>query len=240
MRALSLAWILFALACPSIGQSLFDAQRGFMSETEAGPETIYEHFFTGSSTQNLNGVAVDVTTGSSATWTATTPHFKADGSVSVINTAEARLLFTPVSGYVYRWEGTVSVNGTGLQNDYALIGYQTNSTTLFTGFGPFVLFRDNLAASDVLRTWSGFGLAGPVDVNPNPDPVDPTDLMISLDTRTADWVAVWHLDGLPIRTNTYASAEAAGGSLTQIYYVKIASTGVPAKWDYIKLTRGTE
>jgi len=240
MRALSALWILFAAVCPSIGQSLFDAQRGFMSETEAKPETIYEHFFTGSSTQNLNGVAVDVTTGSSATWTATTPHFKADGSVSVINTSDAKLLFTPESGYVYRWQATVSVNGSGSQNDSASFGYSTNTASYSVGNGPWMILRDNLAATDAVQTFAGFSGASTVNYNPDPNPVDPTDLMISLDTRTADWVAVWHLDGSPIRTNTYVGAAATGGSLTQIYYVKIGSSGVPAKWDYIKLTRGTE
>lgn len=168
--------------------------------TTASATTIYEHSFSGSDTDALDGVGVELGTGAGTLWTAEAAWF-ADGHVEVgvdgFDNANAYLPFTPADGNVYTLTSTLTAAGDTA--NFMTLSFMNNPTvdTLSTDLGgPWMLKRgpggglDNEVYS-VTEFLTGLVNHGPF--------AGATELSMALDTRPTQWTVEYFINGASVR-----------------------------------------
>lgn len=201
---------------------------------------IYEHSFSGSSSNSLNDVALDtanaVLGGSNgATWLASEPRFFADGHTTASvattpNTSSAYVAFSPVDGYQYTIAMDVGVTSASTVSDWialSLIDGTPDTTRAFfqhTSFDPPGSFdayasvgrRHSGYSGVTFLDWQGPGNSGPSN-HLSEDEAGVWTLSILLDTTNAGaWtyqVRMQGDNGAEQLSSTYNLGPAASGNI---------------------------
>jgi len=206
-----------------------------LTSTPATAQTIiYADDFSGSAATNLNGLAPDVRSGtdggsSSATWTADTIGFKANGSVTgqTGNTRYAYLPFTPDTGKVYTLTVDLDPVDTTSGN-WLAAGFTSSPTTSSSSFSanaPWVIYRQNgsgnafESSTTSFDSGAAFGTAGSVS--------DPITLTLTLNTTTTLWTATYSAFDLTTATSlgSGSTTYASNPSITGVFLGSLATSG---------------
>lgn len=178
----------------------------FLALPAASAAVIYQHSFSGSSANTLNGVSLDTTSGlhggtAGATWLASDTRFRADGTTtSTGSTSAAYVPFSPVSGYIYNISVTVDatlIEHVDARFSMSLLAYSgTGSPGVgigFTNTGNYLTYAtigsrpisySNPPNSYNFLTWTGPRAGG--GTHRNYSYAGPWTLGIVLDTTIAD------------------------------------------------------
>ncbi|WP_425395124.1 PEP-CTERM sorting domain-containing protein [Aeoliella sp.] len=166
--------------------------------------SIYEHDFTGSDADPLNGVAVEGGSGAGTPWEAEAAWF-ADGHAVVgvdgFDAANAFLPFTPLPNRTYTLSATLTATGDTF--NYMTLGFMNNPTvdTLSDqAGGPWLLKRGQQAnfVDDIYSaldsTANGVGDLAFHGAFPGA-----TNLAMQLDTSDPTWTVEFFIDGASVR-----------------------------------------
>jgi len=174
----------------------------------ADAAVIYSESFGGIDANPLNATPPDIRPGSE-TWVASTL-WSETGKKTSSGNANAFLPFSPVAGKVYTLKASLNPDVGGGTEWLALGFAQSNDTAVDfwqspNDASPWVLFRENDAAANVIVTFTGTGVTGGSNHDLAPDKVGPVEFTIELDTTAASWTAEWYEDGNSLRTHTFGT-----------------------------------
>lgn len=166
---------------------------------------LYEHHFTGSSADSLNGVTPDTTINTNV-WTANSA-WRADGSVSTGDTARGAFLpFSPQGGLIYTLEATLISAGTG--NTWLGVGFTGNDGVSASfqsqNASPWVLHRGpGSSPANGVSSFLGPGTSGSETNTPTGG--GPQTFRLVLNTTSALWTTEWFLGAseTPFRTEVF-------------------------------------
>ncbi len=206
---LVVAGLVFALsAAPQQADAGFIYQESFADDT-GGP--------------NLHGTKPN--DAGTETWVADTA-WSETGNKTTTAVANAFLPFSPVAGNVYTLAATLNPDF-GTTTKWIGLGFTANNTLGIdfwmppNNAAPWVLFRDNDAAANVITTFTGPGVTGPAAHDLTPDKVGAVEFAIELDTTAAAWTVEWFEDGNSLGTHTYTT----NPTITHVGFGALANTG---------------
>jgi len=167
-----------------------------LAATSVHAEVIYSEIFDGDGTVALDGLAP---TEGEGTW-ASSPLLNNDGTKPDPGHCNAFLPFTPEAGKLYRL--SVTFDTVAGDNDWFALAFTENNdaTGQFHIVNPPAPWMFNRAIGE-----SYTGSVGTDDLVVVPTADGPIDFMMELDTTSTLWTVEWFVDGVSVRSMTYAT-----------------------------------
>lgn len=201
----------------------------------ASAAVIYQHNFSGSPGNTLNGVALDTANGTlggtaGATWLANADRYFADGTItSTASSASTYVPFVPVSGYEYTITLNVDITSASSTNWVALSlfngtpntggAFNTVSTT-YASIGRRHSTASDSSGTDLLR-WQGPSNGG-TNLHINEPQTGIWNISILLNTTNpANWTFQWLMQG---DNNTEHLTGSYNLGTTTISHIMISNT----------------
>lgn len=166
--------------------------------------TIYEEYFTGTSTANLNGTTPDTTLGAyggtaGATWTSGTL-IRANGSVAPTYQTSAFLSFEPVANNIYTLTATLE-NWSTNSGEFIGFGFAQNAATGHTLWHGELGQRLYARATNSAANWA----VDATSLNTKSPTTGLMTMTLVLDTTSPNWTASWYHEDMLQGSYTYTT-----------------------------------